>query len=323
VATDGKTRVLVTGATGFVGRALLVLLRDQGYAVRAAVRRNGAELPEGIEPVLVGPLEEADTDWRPALAGVELVAHLAARVHVMGESGPAALERFRRVNVEGTRRLAEAAAAAGVRRFLLMSSVKAVGEGGGTPLTETTPPAPTDPYGVSKHEAEAAVAAVALTSTMEWVALRPPLVYGPGVGANFRTLLGLARRGWPLPLGAVHNRRSLIFVGSLADAAARCLIHPGAANRCFFVHDGEALAVPELIRRLAARFGRPARLVPVPVFALRLAAGLIGAGDRFERLCCSLEVDDSALRCATGWSPPFTAEEGLRVTVDAYLAANP
>jgi len=313
------TRVLVTGATGFVGRALLPRLLEQGWVVRAAVRRPDAALPEGVEAVVAGDLE-AGVDWRPALEGVDLVVHLAARVHVMGETGMDVLERYRRTNVAATRRLAEAARAAGVRRFLLMSSVKAMGEGGGAPFTEATPPAPADPYGVSKLEAEAALCAAAgdaAGDAMEWVVLRPPLVYGPGVGANFGKLLTLARRGVPLPLGAVRNRRGLIFVGNLADAVIRCLTHPGAAGRCFLIQDGEPLAVPELVRRLAACFGRRALLVPVPVALLRLAARVLGARAAFDRLCGSLEVDDSALRRATGWTPPFTVDEGLRATVDA------
>ena len=310
------TRVLVTGATGFVGRTLVPRLLGQGWAVRAAVRDvcGAAALPAGVEAMVVGDLE-GPVDWRPALEGVGLVVHLAARVHVMGETGQDALGRYRRANAEATRRLAEAAAAAGVRRFLLMSSVKAVGEGGESPYTEATAPAPADPYGLSKLEAEAALRAVAAGSAMDWVVLRSPLVYGPGVGANFLRLLKIARRGLPLPLGAVRNRRSLVFVGNLADAVVCCLGHPGAANRCFLVHDGATLAVPELVRRLAGLMGRKIWLPPVPLPLLRLGAGLLGARAAFDRLCGSLEVDDSALRRATGWTPPFTTEDGLRATV--------
>jgi nucleoside-diphosphate-sugar epimerase len=324
-----KPLVLVTGATGFVGRTVLPRLLESGYRVRAALRRP-APLPAGIGAVTVGELGSA-TDWRPALAGVDLVVHLAARVHVMGEAtgkaGADAAGHYHRTNVEGTRRLAEAAVAAGVRRFLLMSSVKALGEGAaGTrrrePLTETTPPAPTDPYGRSKLEAEAALRQAA-GAVMGWVVLRPPLVYGPGVGANFLKLLRLSRSGLPLPLAALDNRRSLVFVGNLADAACTALSHPGAANRAFLVHDGPALTVPELIRRLARHFGRPARLFPVPQAALRLAAAGLGARDAFERLCGSLEVDDSALRHATGWVAPVGVDDGLAATVAWYLGTSP
>ena len=309
------TRVLITGATGFVGQTLIPHLLSHGYHVRAALRRP-APVPAAVEPALVGELGPT-TEWLQALAGVDLVVHLAARVHVMGETGPEAAAHYHRTNVEGTRRLAEAAAAAGVRRFLLMSSVKALGEGGHAPLTEATPPAPTDPYGCSKLGAEVALAQAAGTA-MSWVVFRPPLVYGPGVGANFLKLLRLSRSGLPLPLAAIDNRRSLVFAGNLADAVCRALDHPGAANRRFLVHDGAALAVPELIRRLAHHFGRPARLFPVPPAVLRLTATALGARGAFERLCGSLEVDDSALRNRLGWVAPVTVDEGLKATVAWY-----
>ena len=311
------TGVLVTGATGFVGRAVLPQLLNQGWRVRVAVRRSMGPLAAPLEAVEVMPVGDlGDTiDWQPALAGIDLVVHLAARVHVMGENGAEALARYRQVNVEGTRRLVEAARCAGVQRFLLMSSVKAVGEEGNAPLSEATPSAPVDPYGLSKLEAEEVLRSTA-GEAMEWTFLRPPLVYGPGVGANFLKLLRISQRGWPLPLGAVCNRRSLVYVGNLADAVVRCLIHPGAVGRGFFVHDGEALAVADLIRRLARLYGRSARLLPVPPVLLRLGAGLLGARGLYDRVCGSLEVDDSALRRATGWSPPFTTDDGLRLTVD-------
>ena len=332
--------VLVTGATGFVGRSLLPCLLARGYRVRAALRRAGASLPVGVDAVTVGELGPA-TDWREALDGVERVVHLAARVHVMGEGGHtlklpsnagppsrpdtgalslsefASMSRYHQTNVEGTRHLAEAAVAAGVRRFLLMSSVKALGDGGAIPLTEATPPAPSDPYGWSKLNAEA-VLRQAAGSTMAWVVLRPPLVYGPGVGANFLKLLRLSRSGLPLPLAAVNNRRSLVFVGNVADAVCQALDHPGAINQAFLIQDGPALAVPELIRRLAHHAGRPARLFPVPPALLRGVMMALGARGVYERVCGSLEVDDSAFRTAVAWSPPFSMDEGLRVTVQSF-----
>ncbi|MEI8394094.1 MAG: NAD-dependent epimerase/dehydratase family protein [Rhodospirillaceae bacterium] len=310
-------RVLVTGATGFVGRVLVRRLLEGGWNVRAAVRAP-ATLPAGVEVAAVGDLEHP-VDWRPALEGVDFVIHLAARVHRSGESGPEVLACYRRTNVLATRRLAEAAATAGVRRMVLMSSVKALGEGGSEPLSAATVPAPAEPYGISKLEAESALAEAA-GAGLDWTVLRPPLVYGPGVGANFRRLMQVVRRGVPLPLGAVRNRRSLIYVGNLADAVIRCLDHPAAAGRRFLIQDGEAPAVPELVRRLARLLGRPARLVPVPVPLLRAGAMLVGASAAFTRLCGSLEVDDSELRCTTGWLPPFTLDDGLRATVDDYLS---
>lgn len=303
-------RVLVTGGNGFVGRAVLPHLIEQGYQVRAALRR-ATPLPEGVEAVVVGGLEQP-IDWGAALRDVDAVVHLAARVHQRGETGAEAWERYRCVNVEATRHLVIAAAAAGVSRFLLMSSVKALGEGGPVPLTEETVPAPADPYGRSKREAEQVVAAEA--GGMAWVVLRPPLVYGPEVGANFQRLMTVCRRGLPLPLAGITHRRSLIYVGNLAHAVGVALIHPAATGRCFLVQDGPALTVPELIRRLAALFGRPARLWSLPEPVLWAAARLIGADAAYQRLCGSLVVDDSAFRHATGWVPPFTVTEGLRAT---------
>ncbi len=305
-ARDGH-RVLVTGATGFVGRALLPRLLAAGYRVRAALRRPEAVLPAGVEAVTVADLG-ATPDWRPALEDVRFVVHLAARVHVMGKTGPEALALYHEINALGTHRLAQAARAAGVERVLLLSSVKAMGEGGPTPLTETTPPAPADAYGRSKLAAESLLREAA-QDAMAWVVLRPPLVYGPGVGANFLRLLRLARSGLPLPLAAIDNRRSLVFVDNLADAITHCLTHPGAADRCFLIHDGQPLSLPELIRRLSHALGRPARLFPLPAMLLRLAGE-----EAYQRLCGSLVVDDTALRTATGWKPVATIDDGLAAT---------
>lgn len=310
-------RILVTGAGGFVGRAVVPHLLAGGHTVRAALRRAETPLPPGAEPGVVGEIGP-DTRWRAALTGIEAVVHLAARVHVLRETAPDALAEYRAVNVAGTRRLARAAAAAGVRRFLFMSSVKAIGEGGDVPYTDATPAAPATPYGRSKLEAERELAEVAVREGLEVVVLRPPLVYGPGVGGNFLRLLDLCRRGVPLPLGAVANRRSLIFVGNLAAAVGHCLVHPAAPGGRFLIQDGAPLSTPDLIRALAGRLGRPARLIPVPPVWLRLGARLLGATGAFERLCGSLAVDDAGLRAALGWHPPFTLDAGLDATVAWY-----
>lgn len=312
------TRVLVTGASGFVGRALCADLARRGHAVVAAVR--AMDKAEGIvcaRAVAVGDIGP-ETDWRDALAGVGAVVHAAARVHVMGEKGEASRAAHARVNVAGTRRLAEAAQAAGVRRFVFIGTVKAMGEtnGDGPPFVESDPPRPAadDFYGQSKLEAERLLIALSRAGALETVILRPPLVYGPGVGANFAALMTLCRLGLPLPLASIANRRSLLFIGNLTDAVARVLDHPAAPGEIFFLSDGEDVSVPELIRKIAAAQGRPARLFPFPPALLRAVAVLAGQGAAAGRLLDSLAVDSRKSRDRLGWRPPFTLDEGLTRT---------
>jgi nucleoside-diphosphate-sugar epimerase len=308
-------KVLVTGAAGFVGRHLCARLRDGGATVHEAVRRVDGAARSGV--IAVGDIGPG-TEWGPALEGVDAVVHLAARVHLMSDAAADPLAEYRRVNVEGTLRLARQAAAAGVRRLVFASSVKVNGEGTppGTAFREADPPAPADPYGVSKHEAEQGLAA---TAGIETAVVRPPLVYGPGVGANFLRLMRAVHRGVPLPLGAVDNRRSLVYVENLADVLALCASHPAAAGGTFLASDGPPLSTPALVRALGRALGRRPRLVPVPPALLRGAASLVGRGPAVERLCGSLVVDDSRVRAALGWRPPFGAEAGLARTARAYL----
>lgn len=306
-------RVLVTGANGFVGRALGRELLRRGRRVRAAVRRD-AGLPDGCEARVVGDLGP-DTDWSAALDGVDAVAHLAARVHVMRERAADPLAAFRRTNVDGTLRLARSAAAAGVRRLVFLSSVKALGEATPDgPFTDSSPANPRDPYGVSKREAETGLSELAARSGMEVAILRPPLVYGPGVKGNFLSLLRLIERGVPLPLAAIANRRSLLYLGNLVDAVDLCLSHDGAAGRTFLIRDGEDLSSAELVRRLAAALGRRAPLFPLPEGVLRLAASCIGRRAVAQRLLGSLTVDDRRIRSELDWQPPFTVDQGLAET---------
>ncbi len=306
-------RVLVTGANGFVGRALCRELLGRDRRVRAVVRRTD-DPPEGCELRLVGEIGP-DTDWGEALDGIDAVAHLAARVHVMRETAKDSIAAFRRTNVEGTLRLAEAAALAGVRRFVFLSSVKALGDASPDgPLTEASAAKPQDPYGASKWETEVGLARLAKETDLEIVILRPPLVYGPGVKGNFRSLIRLVDRGLPLPLGRVVNRRSLLYLGNLVDAIDRCLSHPAAAGQTYLLRDGEDLSTPDLVRRLAVALGRKALLFPVPRAVLKWAASCIGRKAEAERLLGSLTVDDGRLRWELGWQPPFTVDEGLAET---------
>ena len=312
-------RVLVTGARGFVGQALCPALWDAGHRVIAAVR-NASGLPEGFEVRLVDDIG-FETDWTEALQDVEAVVHLAARVHVMRESAADPLAAFRQVNTVGTLRLARAAAEAGVRRFVFLSSVKVLGETchAGS-FTDASPPNPRDPYAVSKWEGERGLSDLVREFGMEVVILRPPLVYGPGVRANFLSLLGLVHRGVPLPLGAVRNQRSLLSIGNLVDAIRLGLTHPAAPGGTFLLRDGEDLSTAELVRRLGAALGRRTALFPVPASLLKLGAGWIGRSAEARRLLGSLTVDDRPIRQELGWNPPFTVDEGLVETAVWFRA---
>ncbi len=308
--------MLVTGASGFVGRALCEHLEEHGFRVRRALRRPPAGL--AAEHVVVGEIGP-HTDWDEALADVDLVAHLAARAHVMKETAVDPMAEYRSVNVEGTRRLAQAAARHGVARLVFLSSVKVNGEASARVYTEDDEPHPEDRYGLSKWEAELALAEVGAKAGLEWCTIRPPLVYGPGVGANFLRLMQSVARHRPLPLGAVRNLRSLVFVGNLVDAVRACLTHPAAANATFLIRDGEDLSSPILARRIARALGVTPLLVPVPVPLLRLAGALTGRQAVIDRVVGSLRVDDRCLRQKLGWRAPFSVDEGLRDTAHWYL----
>ena len=306
--------VLVTGASGFVGTALCAALPRHGFRVRRALR-GAAHSGDAIG---VGSID-ALTDWTAALAGVDVVVHLAARTHDVLDPTPQRLDDYRRVNVAGTRRLAEQAAAAGVRRFVFMSSVKVNGESTrDRPFRESDVPDPQDAYGITKLEAEQVLAELSRHGTIEIVVLRPPLVYGAGVKGNFLRLTGLLARGVPLPLASVRNRRSLIYVGNLVEAIVTALRSAQAAGRTYLVSDGEALSTPDLLRRLARALGRDARLLPCPAAVLRGVGALIGRSDEIARLTGSLEVDSTRIRRELGWAAPHSPEDGFRETADWY-----
>ena len=305
-------KVLVTGANGFVGREVLQQLNVMsGFQAVGSVRRAAGLT--GATVVEVGDLT-AQTDWSLTLAGADIVVHLAARVHVMQDTEADPLTAFRAVNVEGTLNLARQAAVAGVKRFVFISSVKVNGEdtSPGRAFTEAYAPNPQDAYGRSKHEAEQGLSQLSADTGMEVVIIRPPLVYGPGVKANFAALMRVVQRGWPLPLGAVHNQRSLVALSNLVDFIVTCITHPQAANQTFLVSDGQDLSITELVRGMAQAAGVPARLLPVPVWALEAGASLLGKGDAGRRLCGNLQVDISKARSLLGWVPPVAVYEGLR-----------
>lgn len=308
-------RLAVTGANGFVGAALCRSAGEAGSEVVRIVRRTGTN---ETQTKVVGEID-GRTDWRNVLRGVDAVVHLAARVHVMRETAADPLMAFRATNVVGTRRLAEAAAAAGVRRLILVSTIKVLGEAmAARPFVPDDPPAPADPYSQSKLEAEAAVREVSERAGLEVVIVRPPLVHGPGVGGNLRRLMSLIRMGVPLPFGGVRNRRSLVGVENLSALLLHAAIVPQAAGQTLLVADQPPLSTPALVRLIAARMGRPPRLWSVPAGLLRGLGRLTGRAAEVERLVDSLEVDDRQSRDLLGWSPRLTLEEGIGAMVDAF-----
>jgi nucleoside-diphosphate-sugar epimerase len=314
-------RVLLTGANGFVGRGLLGRLSSQfGFELLAAVRKPVSDFPEYVVSRQISGIE-ADTDWREALARVDVVIHTAARVHVMHEASSDPLTEFRKVNVEGTLNLARQAAAEGAHRFIFVSSIKVNGEGtpAGMPYLAEAQAAPSDPYGISKMEAEQGLRALAAETGMEVVIIRPTLVYGPGVKANFLNMMRWLYKGVPLPFGAINNRRSLVALDNLVDLIVTCIEHPAAANQTFLVSDGEDLSTSELLRRMAAALGRPARLFPVPGRLLEAGAALLGKQALSQRLCGSLQVDINKTRELLGWAPPVSVNEALRETAKHFL----
>jgi len=312
-------KVLVTGATGFLGNGLISrLVTENIYEVAAASRRSCGR--KGVEEFLVADLAR-DTPWIPALAGVDVLIHTAARVHVMEDEARDPLVAYRAVNVDGTLNLARQAAAAGVRRFIFISSIKVNGESteAGRPFTADDLPVPIDPYGISKEEAERQLRSLASKTGMEVVIIRPPLVYGPGVKANFLSMMQCLAHSIPLPFGAICNQRSLVALDNLVDLIVRCIDRPAAANQTFLVSDGDDVSTTELLERIGLALGKPAILLPVPSAWLEFSASLFGQQGLALRLCGSLQVDISKTRSMLGWAPPCTMEEELGKTARAFL----
>ena len=311
--------ILVTGASGFVGRALCEELVTLGYRVRAVLRDSTAETFHGCEMIRIPAITE-DSNWTNALNGVVTVIHLAARVHVMQEKAIDPLNEFRKVNVAGTEHLARSAAANGVKRLIFVSSIKVNGEitYDDQKFGEANEPSPQDPYGISKFEAEQALQAISRDTGLEVVTVRPPLIYGAGVKGNFSQMLKVLAKKIPLPLATVHNRRSLIYIENLVDALIACATHPAAAGQTYLVSDGEDISTPELLRRLGDAMGSSARLFPCPPSLLRLAGHLTGKSSQIERLLGSLQVDSGKIRRELNWNPPYSLQQGLQATAVWY-----
>lgn len=314
-----QQQVLVTGANGFVGRALCAKAVARSFNVRG-MTRSPYHLPGGINSYVLGSMDE-NTDWQASLTGSGVVIHLAARVHVMQDTATDPLVEFRRVNVQGTLNLARQAAAAGVPRFVFISSIKVNGEATklDQPFTADDESVPLDPYGISKMEAEQGLRKIAAETGLEVVIIRPPLVYGPGVKANFQSMMRWLRRGVPLPLGAINNRRSMVALDNLVDLIVTCIDHPAAANQTFLVSDGEDLSTTQLLQRLGRALGKPARLIPVPSMFLKIGAALLGKPAIAQRLCGSLQIDISKTQQLLGWTPPLSVDEGLKKAAEGYL----
>lgn len=315
-------RIIVTGASGFVGSGLVQrLTRDTQHAVVAAYRKLPS-IPVADADLVRFDLSDGAATLGKMLEGIDAVVHLAARVHVMRDAAADPLAEFRRANVRSTLELARQAALAGVQRFVYVSSIKVNGEAtlAGRPFRADDAPDPHDPYGVSKAEAEQGLWALAAQTGLPCVVVRPPLVYGPGVKANFRSMMGWLARGVPLPFGAIHNRRSLVSRDNLCDLLATCVSHPGAPGHTFLASDGEDVSSTQLLRRLGQALGRPARLLPLPPPLLSVMLTALGKGDVAQRLFSSLQVDSSDAQRLLGWRAPLSLDEGLRQAALAFLA---
>lgn len=316
-------KILVTGAGGFVGMAACAELLQYGYQVQGSLRHvESSRLVASVGYGIMGDLD-AQTSWAEMLKGIDYVLHLAARVHVMDDKCTTLMSDFRRVNVEATINLARQAAAAGVRRFVFMSSIKVNGEITklGQPFTADEVSKPEDPYALSKYEAEQSLRQIAAETGMEVVIIRPPLVYGPGVKANFATMIRWLLLGVPLPLAAAkNNRRSFVALDNLINLIVTCIHHPAAANQTFLVSDGEDMSTAHLLNQMGRALGQPTRLFYVPLSVLRLGSKLINKFGIYQRLCESLQLDISKNQRLLGWVPPITVEEGLRRTAQSFRA---
>jgi nucleoside-diphosphate-sugar epimerase len=314
--------VLLTGSTGFLGSVLRRKLeQSSNNSITCVVRKRTQDIAQcSIE---IGNIN-GTTDYSEVLIGKEFVIHAAARAHIMKDEVDNPLLEYRDVNVLGSENLARQAAAAGVKRFIFISSVKVSGESttGGKPFREGAAPVPEDPYGQSKYEAEESLKRIAAATGMELVIIRPPLVYGPGVKANFLSLIKLAATGFPLPFGSINNSRSMIYVGNLVEFIIRCIVHPKAANQTFLISDGQDVSLRYLISLIRSEFGCSPRLLSIPIVLFKLVGICTGKKHLMDRLVGNLQIDSSKARKLLGWMPPYTVEEGIAATVQDFKNRN-
>ncbi len=313
-----NSKVLITGCSGFVGQHFLEVEKNSSLDILSAVRKGSYK--SSRDTVIVGDIN-ANTDWSDALIDVDVVIHMAARAHIMNDADVDPLKAYREVNTEGALNLARQAAEKGIKRFVFVSSIKVNGESttGMTSFTENNALAPQDPYGFSKAEAEDGLRTISEKTAMEVVIIRPPLVYGPGVKASFRNLMKLALSNLPLPFGAIHNARSMVYVGNLVDFISKCVVHPAAKNQTFIVSDGLDLSLCEMLTLMRSSMGKAVRLFSVPVYIFRFLGMLAGKRDVIDRLVGSLQVDSGKAKQLLDWKPPYSVEQGIKATVDSFL----
>lgn len=313
--------ILITGATGFIGNAVIQeLLTHTTHRITALTRPTSQSLPAGVERLEIDTIN-GETDYGDRLKAFQVIIHLAARVHVLNEAAMSSYHPYQMLNVDGTQNLASQAAATGVKRFIFLSSIKVNGESTrpGQPFKADDPPHPSDAYAVSKYEAERSLILLSRSTDMEVVIIRPPLVYGPGVKANFHKLIDLVHTGLPLPFGSINNYRSLVSISNLTSLIRQCLDHPNAANRIFLVSDDRDVSTTELIRIIADSMDVPGRLIRFPQSLLRLFSKMFGKDELGRRLLDNLQVDISKTKSELDWHPPSTLEEAIRQTTSHYL----
>ena len=309
--------IFITGSTGFVGRQLTATLKNLNIQCKVAQR----SIKDSIFDIFFVPAIDGSSNWVDAFTNINVIVHLAARVHFMIDEVLDPLAEYRKINVEGTLNLARQAATQGVERFIFVSTIKVNGEStfDGHAFSEVDAVSPEDPYALSKYEAEIGLREIAVQTGMEVVIIRPPLVYGPDVKANFLSLIKLADTSIPLPFGAINNKRSMVYIGNLVDFIIQCIDHPSAANQTFLVCDGEDLSLRSLVMMMRTSLGRPARLVPVPAVLFRIAGRIAGKPEVVDRLVGDLQTDSSKARKLLNWVPPFTVQQGIDATIASYL----